>query len=135
MHRNCIAEPPLAEITPGDMGQLLSPELSLISVLRTDIRMVGPFELCLLPFLESQGKNPDTVHPDRALLPCFTRQLPAILKYFPSARKEASTPINLDAQMTLRTVSFPSTTSPKIPYHFKLALAVTISSALRTITP
>lgn len=135
MHRNFIAEPPLTEITPTDVSQLLNPQISLVSVSRTDIQMIGPFENVLFPFFESQGVNPDTIPPDRALLPCLTRQLPAIFKHFPSAREESSTPIRLDAQMSLRTVSFPPSAPQRFPYHFKFALAVTISSALRTITP
>jgi siderophore synthetase component len=67
------------------------------------------------------------------LIPCLALQLPAIMVRFQSARVIARNAITASAQASIRTVVLPQTL--QFEWHLKLALACTITSALRTITP
>jgi siderophore synthetase component len=70
---------------------------------------------------------------EEVLIPCLARQLPAITSRFPSARVLAKKAITASAQASIRTVVVPRTL--QFEWDLKLALACTITSALRTITP
>jgi siderophore synthetase component len=73
------------------------------------------------------------VEAHEVLIPCLARQLPAIMVRFQSARVIARNAITASAQASIRTVVLPQTL--QFDWHLKLALACTITSALRTITP
>jgi siderophore synthetase component len=73
------------------------------------------------------------VEAHEVLIPCLARQLPAIMVRFQSARVIARNAITASAQASIRTVVLPQTL--QFEWHLKLALACTVTSALRTITP
>lgn len=118
---------------PDDIPGLLSPEVSFISVPRSELRVNGPFEQLLEPLLKSLGVPTELEEPDHIIVPCFTRQLPAIMPSFPQARLIKSVPDCCRAQISMRTVSF----LPEIgfPHHVKLSLNVQITSGLRIVKP
>ena len=107
-----------------------TPELSIVRVPRTEMRIAGPFEEKLAPLLRTlQIELPPA---DHVLVPALTQQLPAIQRRFPRATPMYTGGI-AQAQASTRTV----TLLPELnfPFHLKLSLACTITSALRTITP
>lgn len=118
---------------PDDIPGLLSPEVSFISVPRSELIVNGPFEQLLEPLLKSLGVPTELEEPGHIIVPCFTRQLPAIMPSFPQARLIKSVPDCCRAQISMRTVSF----LPEIgfPHHVKLSLNVQITSGLRIVKP
>lgn len=116
---------------PEDIPGMLTPSLSFVSVPRENLRLTGPFEKVLQPFLK-RLKIPGTSH-DKVIVPCLTQQLPSIRQRFPNATLLKSVPDCVDAQASMRTL----TIRPEweFRYHLKLSLACQITSALRTITP
>jgi hypothetical protein len=131
MHRSCLAEPPLEQLRPFEISSLLNPTISFISVPSFELRISGPYKTLLEPLLKSQGICGGEC--GRTIIPCLSRQLPAIEKHFPSIHIVAVDKIKSNAQASLRTVTLP----PEIgfPYHIKFALACKVSSALRTVSP
>jgi len=130
MHRTCSAQPPLKPVEPGDLRNMINPELTFFRIPRTDVRISGPFEVTLRPLL--QKLNIEQPSPDSIIVPSLTQQHPAILSRFPNAIPVFSSRCAF-AQASIRTV----TLLPELGfhYHLKLALACNITSALRTITP
>lgn len=131
MHRSCVPQPPLDQIHPCDIAFLKRPGISLIFVDGPSLRITGPFQTLTRPLYKHFGI--DGIAKDQVLIPVLTRQLPAIISRFPGARIIVENATEADAQASLRTVSLPDV--PSFPWHLKLALACTISSALRTVTP
>ncbi|CAI7630067.1 unnamed protein product [Penicillium manginii] len=133
LHKTCFAQAPLAPIVPDDIPGLLSPEVSFISVPKSELRINGPFEESLEPLLKSLGVPTEPEQPDHIIVPCFTRQLPAIMPSFPQARVIKRVSDCCRAQISMRTVSF----MPEVdfPHHVKLSLNVQITSGLRIVKP
>ncbi|KAG8688762.1 hypothetical protein FRC11_004822, partial [Ceratobasidium sp. 423] len=133
MHRSFFATPPMKPIQINDIEKFLDAEITIISVPRARIHLDGPFETSLEPLLSKL--NLATIPADRALLPCFAEQLPVIHEHFgtdaevvPSENK--SIKLHGQRQAAMRTLSV-----PEFPFHVKMALSCTITSATRTMTP
>ena len=95
---------------------------------------LGPFEQVLDSLITENGMEVPEVPEDRIIIPCLSRQLPAIVQHLgPSVAIISSVVFYGRAQASLRTISL--LTSRAFHYDLKLALACNISSALRTITP
>lgn len=133
LHKTCFAQPPLRPIVPDDIPELLSPELTFLSVPKSDLRVTGPFEKLIEPLLKSLEIPQEPEDSNRMVVPCFTRQLPAILPLFPEARQLKSVPDLCRAQISMRSISF----QPQVnfPYHLKMSLFVQITSGMRVIRP
>ncbi|GAQ47001.1 hypothetical protein ANI_1_524044 [Aspergillus niger] len=132
LHRACLAQPPLKPMAPDEIPELLEPELSFLSLPRSEMKTFGPYTSLLKPLLEELG-IPSPESPDRVVVPCFTRQLPSILPLFPDARHIGAVRRCCRAQISMRTISFlPDVGSP---LHLKLSLNCQITSGPRTITP
>ncbi|KAE8327836.1 hypothetical protein BDV39DRAFT_204550 [Aspergillus sergii] len=125
----CYAQPPLYSSRLENLEQFLVPELTLISVPRSELRVNGPFEECMQPLL--QKLNIPAVTKDKIIMPCFTKQLPSIQHFFPGANPIASIVNGADAQSSMRSV----TLRPHLetPYILKMSLGYRITSAVRTI--
>lgn len=118
---------------PDDIPDLLSPELSFLSIPRSGLRVTGPFEQLLEPLLKSFGISGEVESSDRIVIPCFTRQLASIMPLYPEARLLQSVPDSCRAQISMRSLSF----KPEVnfPHHLKLSLYVQITSGLRNVKP
>ncbi|KAF7713573.1 siderophore [Penicillium ucsense] len=132
LHKTCFAQAPLKPVVPDDIPEMLSPEITFLSVPRSEMRVTGPFEQLLEPLFSSL-EIPKSEDPDRITVPCFTRQLPSILPLFPQARRLKSVPNCCRAQISMRSLSF----KPEInfPHHIKMSLFVQITSGLRNVKP
>ncbi|EYE97444.1 uncharacterized protein EURHEDRAFT_513335 [Aspergillus ruber CBS 135680] len=130
-HRLCYAQPPLNQIQPSDIPEMLTPTLAFLSVPRTDLRVTGAFEEIIQPLLRKL-EIPSTT-PDRVIVPCLSRQLPAVDQRFPNAVVLKTVENIADAQASMRTLTLRPESD--FGYHLKLSLACQITSALRTITP
>lgn len=119
-------------IVADDVPELLSPEITFLSVPRSEITVTGPFEELIEPLLKSLGV-PQVPESDRIIVPCFTRQLPCIEPSFPQARRLKSVPGTCRAQISMRSLSF----KPEIgfPHFIKLSLNVQITAGLRNVKP
>ncbi|PIG84665.1 hypothetical protein AARAC_001966 [Aspergillus arachidicola] len=128
-HRLCYAQPPLHSSRLENLEQFLVPELTLISVPRSELQVNGPFEELMQPLL--QKLNVPAVTKDRIIMPCFTKQLPSIQHFFPGANPIASIVDGADAQSSMRSVAL----RPHLetPYILKMSLGYRITSAVRTI--
>ena len=134
MHRTLLAQPPLDSVQPGDLSSIQNPRVALISVPRSSMITVGPFEKLLASLIKENGIEASKIPGDRIIIPCLSRQLPAIVQQLGSSVTIIpSTVIYGRAQSSLRTISLSA--SRLFQYDLKLALACNISSALRTITP
>ncbi|KAJ5109264.1 hypothetical protein N7456_005939 [Penicillium angulare] len=133
LHKTCFSQPPLKPIGPDDIPELLSPELTFITVPRSDLKVAGPFEELIEPLLKSLGVPTKPEVPGHIIVPCFTRQLPSILPLYPQARRIQSVPDTCRAQISMRSVTF----KPELdyPHHIKMSLFVQITSGLRLIKP
>jgi hypothetical protein len=131
MHRTCLPQSPLQPILPSDLPSLVRPHIAIIAVDSASVRISGPFQTLLRPLVHKLGLPNVEAH--EVLIPCLARQLPAIMVRFQSARVIARNAITASAQASIRTVVLPQTL--QFEWHLKLALACTITSALRTITP
>ncbi|KAL4732808.1 IucC family-domain-containing protein [Aspergillus similis] len=131
-HRSCWSIPPLKPVLPEHIPDMITPSISFVAVPREDMRVTGPFETILKPILIRLGLS-EQEDENSLIVPCLTRQIPAILRYFPDAVVIAETRYIADSQVSLRTV----TLRPELGfnYHLKLALACQITSAVRTVTP
>ncbi|KAL8785633.1 MAG: hypothetical protein Q9195_008553 [Heterodermia aff. obscurata] len=106
----------------------------IIKELRSSARFQGPFEKILDSLIKENGIDVTKALEDRMIIPCFSRQLPAVFQHLgPSVAMYSSAVLHGRAQASLRTISL--STSGLFQYDLKLALACNISSALRTITP
>ncbi|KAJ5482899.1 IucC family-domain-containing protein [Penicillium diatomitis] len=123
---------PLKPVVPDDIPEMLSPELTFLSIPRSEMRVTGPFEQLLEPLLSSL-EIPKAENPDRITVPCFTRQLPSILPLYPQARRLKSVPNCCRAQISMRSLSFNPETN--FPHHIKMSLFVQITSGLRNVKP
>ena len=134
MRRTLLAQPPLELVRPGDLSSIQNPRIALISVPRSSMVTVGPFEKLLGSLIKEIAIETSEVLGDRIIIPCLSRQLPAIVQQFGSSVTIIPSAIIYGrAQSSLRTISL--STSRLFQYDLKLALACNISSALRTITP
>ncbi|GFG26506.1 uncharacterized protein y4xN [Aspergillus udagawae] len=131
-HRSCWAIPPLKPVLPEHIPEMVAPSLSFVSIPRKDMRVTGPFEMTLEPLLQKL-EIPKPTDENTLIVPCLTRQVPAILHHFENATVIAERSSIADAQASMRTV----TLRPELEfnYHLKLALACQITSAVRTVTP
>ncbi|PYH34612.1 uncharacterized protein BO87DRAFT_435878 [Aspergillus neoniger CBS 115656] len=134
LHRACLAQSPLDPIMPDDIPYLLEPELSFLCVPKSDMKVFGPFQSLLDPLITSLGipKPDDTIN--EIVIPCFSRQLPAITPLFPKARILRAVQNRCRAQLSMRTVSMMPDVGGS-PLHLKLSLNCQITSRLRTISP
>ncbi|GIC86385.1 siderophore [Aspergillus udagawae] len=132
LHRSCWAIPPLKPVLPEHIPEMVAPSLSFVSIPRKDMRVTGPFETTLEPLLQKL-EIPKPTDENTLIVPCLTRQVPAILHHFENATVIAERSSIADAQASMRTV----TLRPELEfnYHLKLALACQITSAVRTVTP
>lgn len=129
-HKICIPQSPLIPIGPDDLPDILAPTLTFVSVLRTDVLIAGPFEATLKPLLRKLHIAEPLL--DRIIVPCFHRQLPAILSRFPNAVVIRSVEQCADALSSIRTVSVKA--DLHYNYHIKLSLACQLTSVIRLIT-
>lgn len=130
MHRSFHADPPL---DPGidTIEEFLDAKVIIVSVPRDRVHLDGPFEESIAPLLSRVGIDTAAIPADRALLPCFAAQLPAIHQYFGTdAIRVGSSELRGMRQMSMRTLSIPD-----FPLHLKMALSYTVTSARRTMTP
>ncbi|EME83988.1 uncharacterized protein MYCFIDRAFT_162844 [Pseudocercospora fijiensis CIRAD86] len=95
------------------------------------VRLSGPFRRLLEPLLANFDLP--AVGSNDIIFPCLSRQWPAIRDNFPSAYMLVPDAIEAEAQASIRTVTIPS--RYQFHWHLKTALACTITSALRTVTP
>jgi hypothetical protein len=130
-HRLCYAEPPLVASAVENLHEFLVPELTLLSVPRVDVIITGPFEMLLAPILKKSNVEVET--DDQVIVPCFTKQVPAILQCFPKAVPVASILNGADAQASMRSVVMRPHLG--VNYTLKMSLAYRITSAPRTIGP
>lgn len=133
MHRSfCANPPPNPKIE--DIEEFLTAKVIIISVPRDRIHLDGPFEESIAPLIQRLNIATETIPPDRVLLPCFAAQLPTIHRYFGSTdadiKVESSTELHGMHQTSMRTISISD-----FPFHVKMALSFTITSATRTMTP
>ncbi|KAL8825713.1 MAG: hypothetical protein Q9191_004242 [Dirinaria sp. TL-2023a] len=130
-HRLCRAQPPMEPVTPKDLPEMLSPKMAFVSVLKTEMRIFGPFENTLEPLLARLGiANPPD---DRVIIPCLSLQLPCVYHYFPSTILVKSIAECADTQASMRTLTLRPELA--IPYHLKLSIACQIGSDVRAIRP
>lgn len=134
MHRTLLAQAPLESVQPEDLSSVQNPRIAFVSVPRSFMITVGPFEKILGSLIKENGIEATEILEDRMIIPCLSRQLPAVVQQLgPSVTVVPSAVLYGRAQSSLRTISLPS--SRVFQYDLKLALACNISSALRTITP
>ncbi|KAJ5281041.1 IucC family-domain-containing protein [Penicillium angulare] len=133
LHKTCFSQAPLKPIVPDDIPELLSPELTFLSVPRSELKVTGAFEQLIEPLLKSVGVPTEPEQLDHVIVPCFTRQLPSIMPLYPQARRIKSVPDACRAQISMRSVSF----KPHVafPHHLKMSLYVQITSGLRNVKP
>lgn len=131
MQRAFAAQKPMAQLPSSEIPSLLSPQVSIIAVDRASTRVTGPFRRLLEPLLANFILPP--LYENEIVLPCMSRQIPAIQQNFPSARVLLLDAFTAEAKANLRTVVIPSKLG--VEYDMKLALACTIGSTIRTITP
>jgi hypothetical protein len=129
MHRTILADPSLEPVKPENIVEMLSPNITILGLPRTDLRITGPYEKIIAQFLQSFNIE---LPSDQVVVPCLSRQLPSIQQKFPKAVIIHSN-LYASALANMRTVVF--SMENQFPYHLKLALACRITSALRTITP
>jgi hypothetical protein len=108
---------------------MLTPEISFLSLPRSQVRISGPFEK-LLDNLMAQLNIPKCTQ-DRLIVPTLSQQRPSIFSRFSDVHVVGADLAS--AQTSMRTVSLRPELSFR--YHLKLSLACQITSALRTITP
>ena len=131
MHRSCLALPPLDPIDSTDLLSVINPSIAFLSVLYSDVVLVGPFIDALKPLLEQlHVPQPEQ---GRLSIPCLARQIPVILQTFPNVHVLPTKPQGALAQASLRTVQLPP--EAKFPYILKFALCCRVTSAIRTVTP
>ncbi|KAJ5267579.1 hypothetical protein N7478_010387 [Penicillium angulare] len=106
---------------------MLNPGITLVALPRSSVHVYGPFE----ELTHSLMKCLKVVRPtstDLVVVPCLSRQLPAVLYYFPEAEHVKSVPGVAKAHAAIRTVSVPG-----YELDLKFSLACQITSALRAL--
>ncbi|KAL6232504.1 hypothetical protein BDW75DRAFT_242903 [Aspergillus navahoensis] len=83
-HRSCWAIPPLKPVLPEHIPEMIAPSLSFVSIPRKDMRVTGPVETTLEPLLQKL-EIPKPTDENTLIVPCLTRQTPAILHHFENA--------------------------------------------------
>jgi hypothetical protein len=108
---------------------MLSPEVTFLSVPRSQVRVSGPFEHLLGGLLAKL--NISAASEDRIIIPSLAQQNLSIQSRFDDVHVVGSA--RASAQASMRTL----TLRPELNfrYHLKLSLACQITSAPRTITP
>lgn len=106
---------------------MLNPGISLVLIPRSSVHMYGPFEELTHSLVEGLGVAPP-VSNDLVIIPCLSRQLPAVLNYFPEAEHVKSVPGAAKAHAAIRTVSITG-----YEFDVKFSLACQITSALRVL--
>ncbi|KAJ0415704.1 ferric iron reductase FhuF-like transporter-domain-containing protein [Aspergillus carlsbadensis] len=129
LHKTLYTQPPLPQIQPAEIWDMLSPEVIFLSVPRSQLRVSGPFEHLLGDLLTNLNIPP--APNDRIIVPGLAQQAPSIASRFHDVHVVGSE--RASAQASMRTL----TLRPELgfKYHLKLSLACQITSALRTITP
>jgi siderophore synthetase component len=89
--------------------------------------MYGPFEELTQSLVKGLGAAPPAFN-DLVMVPCLSRQLPALLHHFPEAEHVKSVLAAAKAHAAIRTVSIPG-----YEYDVKFSLACQITSALRVL--
>lgn len=130
MHRSCVSTQPLEQLLPKDAPSLLQPPMSIIALDSSETRISGPFRDLIKPLLDNFDTFSGT---NEVLLPCLSRQVPMILERFKTGRVVVQDAYIAEAQASIRTVTVPKQYG--FEWHLKTALACTITSALRTISP
>ncbi|KAL4985771.1 IucC family-domain-containing protein [Aspergillus falconensis] len=126
-HRTCVADKLLEPVGPEDLPDMLNPGISLAALPRSSVYMYGPFEKLTHSLLKCLGVAPPASD-DLVIVPCLSRQLPALLHYFPEAEHVRSVPSAAKAHAAIRTVSVPG-----YEFDIKFSLACQITSALRVL--
>lgn len=127
----CHAQLPMKPVKPKDLPELLTPTVAFVSIVKTEMRIFGPFEDTLQSLLTRlEIPVPSS---DRMIIPCLSIQLPCVYHYFPSAILVKSVAECADTQASMRTL----TMRPELcfPYHVKLSIACQIGSDVRAIRP
>ena len=106
---------------------MLNPGISLVVLPRSSVHMYGPFEQLTQSLVKGLGVS-HPVNNDLVMIPCLSRQLPAVLHYFPKAEHIKSVPGAAKAHAAIRTVSVPG-----YEFDVKFSLACQITSALRVL--
>jgi Siderophore synthetase component len=106
---------------------MLNPGISLVLIPRSSVHMYGPFEELTHSLAKCLGVTPP-VSNDLVIIPCLSRQLPAVLNYFPEAEHVKSVPGAAKAHAAIRTVSITG-----YEFDVKFSLACQITSALRVL--
>ncbi|KAL3472534.1 ferric iron reductase FhuF-like transporter-domain-containing protein [Aspergillus californicus] len=129
LHKTLFTQPPLPQITPEMVWDMLSPEIMFLSIPRSQIRTSGPFDAILGELLDKL--EIPACSETRIIVPSLAQQIPSILSRFTDVQVVGSD--QAIAQASMRTVNV----RPELQfrYHLKLSLACQITSALRTITP
>ncbi|KAF0558613.1 IucC family-domain-containing protein [Gigaspora margarita] len=130
MHKSRFALPPISEIFPGTYD-FRKPTIRFVEVPRDKTYLRGRWEENLNRLLDVMEQRP-TCSPNSVLFPVHELQLPNIKEKF-SYVKILPIEYSIEAysQASLRTLVVPDV--PGLA--FKLSLGITVSSALRTITP
>ncbi|KAL2811266.1 hypothetical protein BJX63DRAFT_444294 [Aspergillus granulosus] len=129
LHKTLYTQSPLPQIHPSQIWDMLSPEVTFLSVPRSQMRVSGPFEELLSDLLTKLNVSGGSE--DRIIVPSLAQQNLSILSRFSDVQVVGSE--RASAQASMRTL----TLRPELgfKYHLKLSLACQITSALRTITP
>lgn len=130
MHRSFYAHPPMKH-SIDDVEEFLKARIIIISVPRNRVHLDGSFEESIAPLLQRLEIPPTAMPVDRVLLPCFAAQLPAIHQYFGTD----AVPVGSSELCGMRQASIRTVSIPDFPFHVKMALSFTITSARRTMTP
>ncbi|KAJ5380127.1 uncharacterized protein N7496_002555 [Penicillium cataractarum] len=112
-------------------GNLITPELSFISIPDEQLETTGPFTPRLQPLLEKLGLSQSL--PGQTIIPCFTSNLPLVLSRLPRATLVQSFQGIADGQASARSVSI----KPQFDYnhHLKMSLPFQITGAIRNVKP
>ncbi|KAL2839816.1 IucC family-domain-containing protein [Aspergillus pseudoustus] len=130
-HKLCCAQSPLDPYDFEGLPDMITPLLAFVSVPRTDMLISGIFEETLESLL-TRLDVPAT-SPDRLIVPCLAKQLPAVRLYFPRAIIIKTVSQCAHAQASMRTLTMRQELGFR--YHIKLPLACLITGAIRTIPP
>ncbi|CAG8790438.1 17180_t:CDS:2, partial [Gigaspora rosea] len=130
MHKSRFALPPISEILPGTYD-FRKPTIRFVEVPRDKTYLRGRWGENLDRLLDVMKQRP-ICSPNLVLFPVHELQLPNIKEKFPYVKiLPIEYSIEAYSQASLRTLVV-----PEVPgFAFKLSLGITVSSALRTITP
>ncbi|KAJ5905365.1 uncharacterized protein N7473_002281 [Penicillium subrubescens] len=128
LHRCLYPESSLLAASAGD---LITPDISFISVPDAQLETTGPFTPTLQPLLEKLGLPPPIE--GETIIPCFTANLPLVLSRLPEATLIQSFQGIADGQASARSVSI----KPHFgsDHHLKMSLPFQITGAIRNVKP